>query len=83
MDHSLEKLREEIDDLDNQLVALLEQRMAVSRAIGAYKRENNVPALDSARFNALKDRLKGGSSLDPAFIDALYELIHTESLKQQ
>lgn len=45
----LAKLREEIDDIDRQLVELFESRMDVVIKIGQYKRKNKLPILNSSR----------------------------------
>ncbi|MCD7749497.1 MAG: chorismate mutase [Oscillospiraceae bacterium] len=45
----LSQLREQIDDLDRQIVALLEQRLDVAEGIAHYKLENGLPVLDEAR----------------------------------
>ena len=39
----LQELRKEINAIDDQIVALFCQRMAVSIKIGAYKKERNLP----------------------------------------
>ena len=41
---SLTELRSQIDKLDDQLLELLSRRMRVSRDIGQYKKEHNMPA---------------------------------------
>lgn len=38
----LEQLRNEIDSIDKQLVSLLEQRLDVSKKVGAYKRDHHM-----------------------------------------
>ena len=45
----LEKLREEIDLVDKNMMDLLKQRMKISEDIAAYKKENNIPILDMER----------------------------------
>ena len=45
----LNELRAQIDELDRQLTALLEQRMDISAEIAAWKRKGGVPVLDPAR----------------------------------
>ena len=37
------ELRNQIDGIDDQLVALFGQRMAVAAQIAEYKKENNLP----------------------------------------
>ncbi len=45
----LSRSREQIDSLDRQIVALLEQRLDVAEDIARYKLENGLPVLDEAR----------------------------------
>ena len=45
----LESLREKIDSIDRKIVRLLEERMEISRQVGAYKSANNLPILDRER----------------------------------
>ena len=45
----LQELRGQIDEIDNQLVSLFTKRMAVSAAIGDFKKENKLPVLVPAR----------------------------------
>lgn len=49
----INKLRQEIDSIDHQLVNLFTKRMEVASQIGAYKQENNLPVLDKAREREL------------------------------
>ena len=41
--------RSKIDDIDQQLVNLFAQRMAISAEIAGYKKENNIPVFDPKR----------------------------------
>ncbi len=45
----IKDLRSEIDEIDNQLVKLFAQRMAVSAKIAEYKQENNLPIFVPSR----------------------------------
>ena len=45
----LQELRNEINRIDGEMLALLEQRLAVCRAIAEYKRQNGLPVRDPAR----------------------------------
>ena len=49
----LDKKREEIDQIDVQLVALLEKRMEVATEIGKIKKKGNIPVLDKERENQI------------------------------
>ena len=39
----LQQLRQKIDDIDEELIRLFAQRMEVSKAIGIYKKERDMP----------------------------------------
>ena len=45
----LKDLRNEIDRIDDQLVALFVRRMEISAQVAAYKKENRLPILVPAR----------------------------------
>lgn len=79
-------LRQQIDEIDEQLLSLLSKRMRISREIGTYKKEHNMPILQSGRYNEILDkRGKMGTSLDlsPEFISEIMKSIHGESVKVQ
>lgn len=83
---SLEQLRKKIDSLDNQLIRVLSERMAVCREIGRYKRENNIQVVQAARYNEiLKTRINEGvaGGLGEDFTRRLLLSVHDESVRQQ
>jgi monofunctional chorismate mutase len=45
----IKELRDEIDNLDKELVALLEKRLAVVTEVVQYKIDNNKPIFDASR----------------------------------
>ena len=45
----LQELRNEINRIDDEILALLGQRLAVCRSIAEYKRANGLPVRDAAR----------------------------------
>ena len=53
MGRDLNELRVEIDSIDRQVVELLTKRMAVANEVAEYKRERDIPVLDSGREQAL------------------------------
>ncbi len=82
----LSVLREQIDDLDNELLQLLSKRMRVSREIGVYKLEHNMPVLQTGRYDhILRDRIEQAERMDMSadFALKVLEAIHTESVRQQ
>ena len=81
----LNQLRQEIDGIDRQLVALFEQRMAVTRQVGEYKLANGIPVLDRSREEQV---LAGKAALlqDKALVrdvTDLFEAIMAISRRQQ
>ena len=53
----LNKLREEIDTIDRELVSLFLKRMNVAAGVAAYKKEKGLPVFDPARERALLQKL--------------------------
>ena len=82
----IDALRARIDVIDENLLKLLKDRMDVSRAIGAYKREHNVAILQAVRWEQLlSDMVTRGSALglSETAITAIMTAIHDESVRVQ
>ncbi len=82
----LSDLREQIDELDNELLQLLAKRMRVSREIGQYKLEHHMPILQTQRYDQiLTDRAAQGERMEMSgdFVKKVLEAIHSESVRQQ
>ncbi|NLJ01588.1 MAG: bifunctional 3-deoxy-7-phosphoheptulonate synthase/chorismate mutase type II, partial [Bacteroidales bacterium] len=82
----LSVLRGQIDELDNDLLQLLAKRMRVSREIGQYKLEHEMPILQTQRYDEiLTDRANQGERMDMSgdFVKKVLEAIHSESVRQQ
>ena len=82
----LSVLRDQIDDLDNELLQLLAKRMRVSREIGYYKLEHDMPILQTKRYDEiLTDRAYQGERMEISgkFVKQVLEAIHSESVRQQ
>ena len=83
---ALAKLREQINQVDDELLALLGQRMKISNKIGEYKRENNITILQTNRWNEIlaKAFVKGESlDLSKDFITKYFDAVHMESINHQ
>lgn len=79
-------LRKKIDEIDETLLTILAKRMGISREIGVYKKEHNMPILQSGRYSdILENRAKQGESLglSAAFVQEIMKSIHEESVKVQ
>jgi chorismate mutase len=83
---ALDKLREQINQLDDELMLLLGQRMKVADQIGKYKKENNVTILQTNRWNQILERAYGKSDklgLSREFITKYLDAVHMESINRQ
>ena len=83
---SLAELRRQIDGIDESLLEILAKRMRISREIGVYKQEHNMPILQTPRYvEILEDRTKAGASMDLStdFVEKILREIHEESIRQQ
>ena len=83
---NLTALRRQIDELDNSLLELLARRMRVSEEIGIYKKEHNMPILQSQRYDEiLKNRIGQAEQMgmDGEFMKTILVAIHEESVRHQ
>lgn len=84
--NKLENLRKHIDVIDFKILDLLSMRMELVREIGDYKKDNNITILQIERWSEIfKSRIEKAEILqiDAAFIEALINAIHQESIRQQ
>ena len=79
----LENLRLKINEIDNNIINLLSERMKVSCNVGDYKRANNMKVYDQSREKELIDRLIKYSNMDEEFIKDLWGTIMKYSKKVQ
>jgi len=83
---NLVTLRKQIDELDNDLLELLAQRMRISKEIGTYKKAQNMPILQAKRYEEmLEKRIKQADEMgiNGDFMKTILVAIHEESVKQQ
>ncbi|MCF0235799.1 MAG: bifunctional 3-deoxy-7-phosphoheptulonate synthase/chorismate mutase type II [Bacteroidaceae bacterium] len=83
---NLDSLRKKIDDIDNQLLGLLSQRMGISREIGQFKKDHNMTIVQTQRYTEILDKRGAQGSLmgmSAKFVRDLFEHIHEESISQQ
>ena len=84
--HALEKLREQINHVDDELMQLISQRMNIAEKIGEYKKNNNVTILQSTRWNEILEKATRKASklgLSEEFITKYMDAIHMESINRQ
>ncbi|MDE5918394.1 MAG: bifunctional 3-deoxy-7-phosphoheptulonate synthase/chorismate mutase type II [Duncaniella sp.] len=83
---SLVHLRRQIDQLDNELLEVLGKRMNVSREIGAYKRDHNMPVVQATRYgDIMTSRILAAKSMGMSedFMRQIFSSIHEESVRIQ
>ena len=57
----INQLREQIDEVDNQILLLLKKRVTICRAIGELKKDQNMAVHDSFRENCVFENAKNQS----------------------
>lgn len=83
---TLSILREQIDQIDDDVMSKMAARMRISEQIGAYKKENGVTILQVSRWEEIiQTRLAQGHAmgLTDEFVTNLLKLVHHESIQVQ
>lgn len=82
----IENFRCRIDDLDEEIIHLVAQRMQLVREIGYVKKDKNVAILQPERWRALAEacrRRAEKNELSREFTSLFLEAIHQEGINQQ
>lgn len=80
----LKNLRQQIDDLDKQLLTILKERLQTVAEIGKTKKQLKMPALQPKRWQEVIDsrlQIAQKLGLERNFIKQIFNLIHAEALK--
>ncbi len=83
---ALEKLRQQINHLDDELMQILGQRIKVAEKIGQYKKDNNITILQTSRYNEILERAFANGAklgLSNEFITKYFDAVHMESINHQ
>ena len=83
---NLTELRKQIDEIDDELLSVLAKRMRVSREIGQYKKEHNMPVLQTIRYDEILDKRTSNAvkmGMGANFMKTVLGAIHEESIRQQ
>lgn len=85
MTNQLETLRQEIDSIDAQIFDLFEQRIAVAKQIGAYKKEHELAVLDFSREDTKREQVKAtvSNELEPYALELLEVLMNAAKAVQE
>ena len=83
---ALEKLRNQINQLDDELMQILSRRMIIAEQIGQYKKDNNITILQTNRWNEIIERATARGEkigLSKEFITRYFDAVHMESINHQ
>lgn len=76
--------RESIDNIDAALVFMLAERFKITKAVGFYKKEHDLPPADPGREKAQIERLRAlakSANLDPEFSEKFLQFIIREVIQ--
>ena len=83
----IQKFRKQIDQIDDQILNALGERVKICRAIGAAKKKQGLAVKDTSRENEVFRRLKEKSvkfGLDSGQVEAVYrEIVNMCSAVQE
>ena len=83
-DQSLDNFRASIDNIDAALIHILAERFRITKAVGAYKAANALPASDPGREERQITRLRKlaeDAQLDPEFSEKFLRFIIQEVIR--
>ncbi|MBS1546776.1 MAG: chorismate mutase [Bacteroidetes bacterium] len=84
--NELQEHRDLIDRLDEEIMQKLAARMEISERIGAFKQAHNIAILQPERWRQIMLAMQAfgkEAGLSPAFIQALMDAVHDESIRKQ
>lgn len=79
MDEQLHQAREEINEIDAELVKLLERRFHAVTAVNQYKKRHHLPVLDSSREQRVLDQVtqQAADQATAPYLQAIFaEIMH-------
>lgn len=82
----INRLRSQIDILDEQMLDIIQKRMKIAENIGDLKKENNISVLQNKRWNEIQQRmilLGKEKNLSEEFVTKFLKIIHQESINKQ
>ena len=86
MNKTLEELRKEIDDIDQEILKILVKRVDVVKQIGELKNEYNMPVIDEERKEKLLESITERARLfhlSEDFVKKLFKEIHDHAVELQ
>lgn len=80
----LQAYRESIDNIDASLVFMLAERFKITKAVGYYKKEHDLPPADPSREQEQVERLRTlakSANLDPEFSEKFLQFVIREVIQ--
>lgn len=81
----LQRLRKELDLLDETIVVNLAERFRITDEVGLVKKQYGLPAVDKAREKEMMERLRRSSvkhDVDPEAIVSIYRCLIEQVVKR-
>ncbi len=82
----MDKIRSQIQQIDEKMIKLIAERMKLSRELGEMKKELGLPVRDSEREKILFEiweEIAKKENVNPELIDRLWSIILEESIRIQ
>lgn len=79
----LKNYREAIDQIDDEIIELIDQRLELVKQIGTYKKENKLTILDGKRENEILEKIKTMNVENSEKIIEIYQQIMNTSKEIQ
>lgn len=79
----LSKLRDQLDEIDEEIIQNLAKRFETIEKIGIVKKRNNLPVFDAKRWEiviAKRKEIAKQNGISEDFIELLYNAIHEYAL---
>ncbi len=83
---TIDHLRHEIDEIDEDLMNMLSRRMSLAEKIGEYKKRKNIAILQSDRWQEILNKsteMGQEKGLSKEFVSVVLKAIHEESINHQ
>jgi len=80
------QMRQQIDEIDENIFSLISKRMKIAEKIGIFKKEQKISVLQTERFAQIEEKFISQAEklgLSKIFIKNILENIHTEALEKQ
>ena len=78
MEWNLQEIRQQLDAIDDQMLALFADRMRLVSQVAAYKREHGLPVFDAAREAAARGEVWLAQIGDIRFPQDFYMVVHRD-----